>query len=174
MRSALISAAVWAMSACTLPKDPPVVDRPGEELPAPGEQLPGKVEPPQAPVLAPSSGAPRVDWVEEPPPLSTSTKLLLEPETGTRVSEVSAVEVNLEVVGTLSASASVEFIGPGQMPYQRQDAELSGSAFDSQSHTFRMLVAGTDVEAHGLSGTWEARIFLDGEEIGRKIFELGE
>lgn len=93
---------------------------------------------------------------------------------GTRgLSDVTAVEVRLLVSGLVgSASVDAEFLAPGPAAYEKHTRTVEAVPTETRELVFSLPVAGTNIPLHGLSGRWEARIFVDGAPLTAVSFTL--
>lgn len=138
------------------PPEPPVVEpvSPTEVLDAPGETA----RPPPAPV-----------------PMSVTARADLRGlEEGARgLSSVSHVDVEVTLGGARgNRTVSVEFIPPSGHPYERRSTPVDLRLDTPRTLRFTFPVAGTTVATSGMSGTWQALFFLDGEPLTTAAFTL--
>jgi hypothetical protein len=111
--------------------------------------------------------------VPKPPELAASTALSPEPAGASRIAELQRLELGVSVVGAEGPhELAVEFITPSGDVYRRSAQPLSGSAFETQAVSFELLVSGTNIELGNMSGTWTARVLLDGTPLATRAFEL--
>ena len=83
------------------------------------------------------------------------------------------VDVDLTVSGVRGRrKVSVEFVPPSGLPYERRTTEVDALVDESRTLRFSLPVAGTAVATSSMSGTWEARFFLDGEPLTAASFTL--
>ncbi|XXF81368.1 hypothetical protein P2318_16885 [Myxococcaceae bacterium GXIMD 01537] len=140
----------------------------------------------KAPVVAPPSTplesadvSPESEPAEEPrpapplPPPAASTSLSLVSDGSRSVSAVNAVVLDLSVSGVRGqGSVDVEFIAPGDLPYEKQSRAVRAPPGETQTLRFSLPVAGTHIASSRMSGAWEARFFLDGEPLASATFTL--
>ncbi|WIG97286.1 hypothetical protein [Myxococcus sp. SDU36] len=170
-RLALLAAAVM-LASCTEGVAPraPVHAPPALEPVAPTDVLPpregSEARPPPAPVEEP----------EVPPPAAVprgSATVMDLGEGGRGALSVEQVNVDLTVSGVRGRhTVSVEFVPPSGLPYERRSAEVDSRVDESRTVRFSLPVAGTAVATSGMSGTWQARFFLDGAPLTAASFTL--
>lgn len=116
-------------------------------------------------------------WVAElgalapPPKLAATSASTFSPMLVTSISAVRLVTVTFELIGAEGAVAH-EFVGPSGAPYAREELELQGSAFDAHHLELVLPVAGTAIDTARLSGTWTARLLVNGAVLQSHSFEL--
>ncbi|AEI67255.1 hypothetical protein [Corallococcus macrosporus] len=176
-RMALLAAAVL-LASCTEGVAPYA---PGNGPPAQGEEplpptdvLPPRegsgATPPPAPVGEPGPEP------EVPPPAvgprgSASVVGLGAGDRG--LLSVEQVDVDVTVSGVRGRHrVSVEFVPPSGLPYERRSAEVDARVDETRTVRFSLPVAGTAVATSGMSGTWQARFFLDGAPLTAASFTL--
>ncbi|MBZ4422075.1 hypothetical protein [Myxococcus sp. RHSTA-1-4] len=155
-RMAFLAAAVL-LSACTEGKAPlaPVpVDDPSTD--------PGSPTPEEAVVVV------------QPPAPVTGSAVVVGLEEGARgLASVSQVDVDLTVRGVRGrGTVEVEFVPPSGLPYERRSSVVEARPDESRTVRFSLPVAGTTVTTSGMSGTWQARFFLDGAPLTTAAFTL--
>ena len=140
------------------------------------EPLPATRWPMAVGAASPREGALLVDFAAvklEPPPLGLVATATLEPSGVSRVSQVLAIRVRVEVKGSVGAhQLFAEFGAPGDVTYERKSASIEGDGFTPRTIDFVLPVAGTMIDAQQLSGTWTVRIFHDGQPLAAPTFEL--
>ncbi len=144
---------------------------------------PGRyVEPPETPAVEPVAptdvlaDAPE-DVSPTPPPApvtATAQAAVVGLEAETRgLSSVSHVDVDVTLEGRPGKrTVSVEFIPPSGHPYERRSTPVELSPGAPRTLRFALPVAGTTVATSGMSGTWQAHFFLDGEPLTTAAFTL--
>jgi hypothetical protein len=114
-----------------------------------------------------------VDESPKPPDLAATTGVTLEPAGALSVSGVNRLLVDVSVVGAPGPrELALEFITPSGDVYRRSARPLPGSAFDTQTEQFELLVSGTNIDLGSMSGSWTARVLLDGSPLTTRTFEL--
>jgi hypothetical protein len=95
-------------------------------------------------------------------------------EEGARgLSSVSHVDVEVTLAGARgNRTVSVEFIPPSGHPYERRSTPVDLRLDTPRTLRFTFPVAGTTVATSGMSGTWQALFFLDGEPLTTAAFTL--
>ena len=172
-RLALLAAAV-VLASCTEGVAPhaPVYAPPAQEPVAPTDVLPpregSEARPPPAPVEEPEVPPP------PPPVVPRGSATVVDLEEGSRgLLSVEQVDVDLTVSGVRGRHmVSVEFVPPSGLPYERRSAEVDSRVDESRTVRFSLPVAGTAVATSGMSGTWQARFFLDGAPLTAASFTL--
>ncbi|WP_426752162.1 hypothetical protein [Myxococcus sp. Y35] len=159
VRMAFLTSALW-LASCTEGEAPHAPVRTPQEPVAPTDVLPPRgdtaVPPPPAPVV----------------PRGEASFIGLE-EGRRGVLSMAQVDVDLTVSGIRGRrQVSVEFVPPSGLPYERRAAEVVARADQAQTVRFSLPVAGTAVATSGMSGTWEARFFLDGAPLTAASFTL--
>ncbi|WP_217917600.1 MULTISPECIES: hypothetical protein [unclassified Myxococcus] len=172
-RLALLAAAVM-LASCTEGVAPraPVHAPPAQAPVAPTDVLPpregSEARPPPAPVDEPE--------VPPPPPavVPRGSATVMDLGAGGRGAlSVAQVNVDLTVSGVRGRhTVSVEFVPPSGLPYERRSAEVDSRVDESRTVRFSLPVAGTAVATSGMSGTWQARFFLDGAPLTAASFTL--
>lgn len=110
-----------------------------------------------------------------PPPLRVGTpEISFEPPGARRLSEVTDVTVRLRLSGLPGGRGRVDadFLAPGPSAHERHTQQLVAEPTEERELSFRLPVAGTNISAHGLSGPWEVRFFLDGAPLASTTFTL--
>lgn len=154
----VVVGALW-LSACTEGVSPQAPVKPPE---AQVEPSPEPVEPQVQPTPPPSRE-----------PVVASTQLVPAPGGNRSVATLSAVDLDLTVRGVNGAGqVDVEFIAPGEMPYERRTVAVQAPPTETRTLRFSLPVAGTPIASLGMSGAWEARFFLDGEPVASATFTL--
>jgi len=120
---------------------------------------------------------PHEDSVATPPPapvVPQGSAAFIGLEEGNRgLLSMAQVDVDLTVSGVRGRrQVSVEFVPPSGLPYERRATQVDVRADESRTVRFSLPVAGTAVATAGMSGTWEARFFLDGEPLTAASFTL--
>ncbi|AKQ66293.1 hypothetical protein A176_003205 [Myxococcus hansupus] len=119
---------------------------------------------------------PPVDIGERPPPpvIPQGDATFIGLDEGRRGGlSMEQVDVDLTVSGVRGRrKVSVEFVPPSGLPYERRTTEVDALVDASHTVRFSLPVAGTAVSTSGMSGTWEARFFLDGEPLTAASFTL--
>jgi len=144
---------------------------------------PGRyVEPPETPVVEPVAPTDVLDTPVEmarPPPAPVPMRVraradLQGLEEGARgLSSVSEVDVTVTLEGVRgNRTVSVEFISPSGHPYERRATPVELRLDEPRTLRFAFPVAGTTVATSGMSGTWQAHFFLDGEPLTTAAFTL--
>jgi hypothetical protein len=143
-----------------LPPPAPVTEEPPpveEEPPPTEEEPPAEEEPPPVEAPPPSGSAVVVGPGAEP----------------TGLSQVQQVDVDLEVSGVRGKGlVDVEFIAPGGRPYEKRSTTVEAPPEESRTLRFSLPVAGTTVSMARMTGTWQARFFLDGAPLAATTFTL--
>lgn len=108
-----------------------------------------------------------------PPALSATTCAVYDPVAGRTVSDVMTVTVCAEVLGAAAGTRlSVEFLTPQDMPFERREAPVTGTAYTRQRFDFSLPVAGTMIDSSHMGGQWKAKFFLDGAPLAVQTFDL--
>ncbi len=168
-------AALW-LSACMEGSPPQALVRNGTEPEAPPSEAREPVEPP-APLESAGVWGKKKDPEPEPtpplPPVVASSRLAFVPAGVRSVAAASAVDVELSVSGVNGKGRiDVEFIAPGDMPYERRSVTVHALPAESRTLSFSLPVAGTLIASSAMTGAWEARFFLDGEPLASAAFTL--
>ncbi|RKG86473.1 hypothetical protein [Corallococcus terminator] len=172
-----VLAGVVALSGCSegvAPRPPPTVT-PGQGSDSAGPLEPTDVlsgggsvarPPPEAPV------AEEVSPVEVPPP-SGSAQVVGAASGPVGLSQVEQVDVDFVVRGVRGrGQVDVEFISPTGRPYEKQGQTVEAPPEESRTLRFSLPVAGTLVTSSRMTGTWQARFFLDGVQLATTTFTL--
>ncbi|QDE90604.1 hypothetical protein BHS06_17455 [Myxococcus xanthus] len=170
-RLAFLAAAVM-LASCTDGVAPyaPVHAPPAQEPVVPTDVLPpregSEARPPPAPVEEPE--------VPPSPVVPQGSATVIGLGEGSRgLLSVAQVDVDLTVSGVRGRhTVSVEFVPPSGLPYERRSAEVDSRVDESRTVRFSLPVAGTAVATSGMSGTWQARFFLDGAPLTAASFTL--
>ncbi|MFP2956573.1 hypothetical protein ACLEPN_01760 [Myxococcus sp. 1LA] len=167
-------ATAMLLTACTEGMAPYAPAPPAQDSLPPTEVLPPRegsgATPPPAPVEEPEPEP------EVPPPAvgprgSASVIGLGAGERG--LLSVEQVDVDVTVSGVRGRhQVSVEFVPPSGLPYERRSAEVDARVDEARTVRFSLAVAGTAVATSGMSGTWQARFFLDGAPLTAASFTL--
>jgi hypothetical protein len=163
MRALVMASVVLWLAACDEARPPEPPGGGGEPPVEPGPVVPVEVSwnglsPRPTPPLPPLMGSANVTYV---------------PEGARGLSEVTAVEVRLRVSGIVgSASVDAELLAPGPAAYEKHTRKVEAVPTEQRELVFSMPVAGTNIPAHGLSGSWEARFFVDGVPLTVATFTL--
>jgi hypothetical protein len=161
MRALVMASVVLWLSACDEGRPP---EPPGGEPPA-GPVVPAEV--------SWNGLSPRVRPTPPLPPLVGSADVTYVPEGARGLSEVTSVEVRLRVSGIVgSASVDAELLAPGPAAYERHTRKVEAAPTEQREFVFSLPVAGTNIPLHGLSGSWEARFFVDGVPLTTTPFTL--
>lgn len=164
MRALVMASVVLWLAACDEGRPP---EPPGGEGEPPVVE-PGPVEPAEVSWngLTPRPTPPL-------PPLVGSAEVTYVPEGARGLSEVTAVEVRLRVSGIVgSASVDAELLAPGPAAYEKHTRKVEAVPTEQRELVFSLPVAGTNIPSHGLSGSWEARFFVDGVPVTAATFTL--
>jgi hypothetical protein len=164
MRALVMASVVLWLAACDEGRPP---EPPG------GEGEPPVVEPgPVVPTEVSWNGlSPRP--TPPLPPLVGSAEVSYVPEGARGLSEVTAVEVRLRVSGIVgAASVDAEMLAPGPAAYEKHTRKVDAVPTEQRELVFSLPVAGTNIPSHGLSGSWEARFFVDGVPLTVATFIL--
>jgi hypothetical protein len=109
----------------------------------------------------------------ESPALKVTSAISRTPPEAVTISQLRQLTVSFEVSGAGAPSvAALEFMGPGGIPYDRKEAPLSGSAFETHHLEFVLPVAATTIDTARMGGTWTAALSIDGRPARDQIFEL--
>jgi hypothetical protein len=107
------------------------------------------------------------------PPLVGKADVTYVPEGARGLSDVTSVEVRLRVSGIVgSASVDAELLAPGPAAHEKHTQKVEAVPTEERELVFSLPVAGTNIPIHGLSGTWEARFFVDGAPLTAVTFTL--
>jgi hypothetical protein len=107
------------------------------------------------------------------PPLVGRADVTYVPEGARGLSDVTSVEVRLRVSGIVgSASVDAELLAPGPAAYEKRTRKVEAVPTEERELVFSLPIAGTNIPIHGLSGTWEARFFVDGAPLTAVTFNL--
>jgi signal peptidase I len=87
-----------------------------------------------------------------------------------RVGDLKTLTVRVQMEGFKPGTMAVEFMAPGDVPFQRKTARLSGLPIEE--HAFSLPVAGTLIDTNNLSGRWAARLTAHGKTVSTWNFEL--
>ncbi|RKH24796.1 hypothetical protein D7Y13_35010 [Corallococcus praedator] len=110
--------------------------------------------------------------VEVPPP-SGSARVVGAASGPVGLSQVDQVDVDFVVRGVRGrGQVDVEFITPTGRPYEKQGQTVEAPPEESRTLRFSLPVAGTQVTASRMTGTWQARFFLDGVLLATTPFTL--
>ncbi|MCP3142184.1 hypothetical protein [Pyxidicoccus xibeiensis] len=108
-----------------------------------------------------------------PPPVTARAAVVGLEEGARGLSSVSHVDVDVTMEGLRGKrSVSVEFIPPSGHPYERRATAVELRPDVPRTLRFALPVAGTTVATSGMSGTWQAHFFLDGEPMTSVAFTL--
>ena len=137
----------------------------------------GEGEPPSGPVVPAEVSwngiTPLVRPTPPLPPLVGTADVTYVPEGARGLSDVTSVEVRLRVSGIVgSVSLDAEFLAPGPAAYEKRTQTVAAVPTEERELVFSLPVAGTNIPIHGLSGTWEARFFVDGAPLTAIPFTL--
>lgn len=111
--------------------------------------------------------------VRSTPPLVGRAEVSYVPEGARGLSDVTSVEVRLRVSGIDgSAAVNAELLAPGTAAYEKRTRTVEAVPTEERELVFSLPVAGTNIPIHGLSGTWEARFFVDGAPLTAVTFTL--
>ena len=167
----LAGAALVALAACA---KAPAVDSASAPEPTPAPQLQAaepEILPPDGLTLLPKEAEQAVELPR--PVLSATTCAIFDPVAGRTVSDVMTVTVCAEVLGaSAGAKLAVEFFTPQDMPFQRHEAPVTGTAFTRQRFEFSLPVSGTMIDSSHMGGQWKAKFFLDGAALAVQTFDL--
>jgi len=169
MRGFLVVAGLLLLSACTtegvMPPAPEWSDAP---TPAPAP------EHPVTPVEVAWNGiSPPVRRAPPLPPQVAVAEVAFEPAEARGLTEVRSVDVRLRVSGIVGqGQVDAEFLAPGPAVYERRSLKVEASPTEERELVFQLPVAATNIPAHGLSGAWEVRLFLDGAPLTTTAFTL--
>ncbi len=173
MRAFLVGAGLLLLSACTTEG---VTPRPPEWSDTPA------AEPEPAPVPSSPVTPVEVSWNGISPPVRTAPPLppqvgvvevAYEPAQARGLTEVRSVDVRLRVSGIVGeGQVDAEFLAPGPAVYERRSLRVEAEPTEARELVFRLPVAATNIPAHGLSGPWEVRLFLDGAPLTSTTFSL--
>jgi hypothetical protein len=114
-------------------------------------------------------------WAEmpAPPPLTITLVVSKDPPEATSVSEVRTVDVKMYALGLQVPNAlELHLLTPSGSLYQRSTAALEGSPFNEQNTVFQLPVSGTAIDSNSVSGTWTAKLLVNGEDAASQNFEL--
>ncbi|HYO52334.1 hypothetical protein [Archangium sp.] len=165
MKALVMASVVLWLAACD-EGNPPEPPGGGEEPPADS----GPVVPTE---VSWNGISPRVRPTPPLPPLVGSADITYVPEGARGLSEVTSVEVRLRVSGIVgSASVDAEFLAPGPAAYEKRTRTVVAVPTQERELVFSLPVAATNIPIHGLSGTWEARFFVDGAPLTATTFTL--
>lgn len=141
-------ACVLLLAACQRPVDPPTDDPSGT------------TDPTTTPPV-------------QPPALAATSSARLDPEGTTGVDEVETVTIHADVIGAQGPTGIVEeLITPSGDAYQRNVETLFGDVDQLQPVDFTLPVAGTFIQMRQLTGTWTARLSVNGQVVATQTFEL--
>ncbi len=170
MRAFLVVAGLL-LSACTTegvaPRAPSWSDAPvPEPVPEP--------EHPVTPVEVSWNGiSPPVRRAPPLPPQVGVAEVAYEPANARGLTEVRSVDVRLRVSGIVGqGQVDAEFLAPGPAVYERRSLRVEAAPTEERELVFHLPVAATNIPAHGLSGTWEVRLFLEGAPLTTTAFTL--
>ncbi|RYZ35716.1 MAG: hypothetical protein EOO71_34430 [Myxococcaceae bacterium] len=175
---AMLAGAVM-LSGCSegvAPRPPPTVT-PGQGSDNAGALDPADVLAGGGSVVRPppeAQGEPvqEVPPVEAPPP-SGSAQVVGAAAGPVGLSQVDQVDVDFVVRGVRGkGQVDVEFITPSGRPYEKQGQTVEAPPEESRTLRFSLPVAGTQVTASRMTGTWQARFFLDGVLLATTPFTL--
>jgi hypothetical protein len=158
MRALAMASVALLLAACQEEVAPPPSG--GGEPVVPAEVSWNGISPPVRPTapLPPQLGVADVTYV---------------PEGARGLSEVTSVDVRLRVSGIVgTASVDAELLAPGPSAYERRTVQVTAIPTEERELVFSLPVAGTNIPAHGLSGTWEVRFFADGAPLTTTTFTL--
>ncbi|WP_171818849.1 hypothetical protein [Pyxidicoccus fallax] len=163
-RMALLAAALL-LSACKEGKAPE------SEVPVDGPST-DPVSPTD--ILGDAHGTPRPEELVAAPAPVTGSAVVVGLEAGARgLASVAQVDVDLTVSGVRGrGTVEVEFVPPSGLPYERRSTVVEAEPAMSRTLRFSLPVAGTTVATSGMSGTWQARFFLDGAPLTTAAFTL--
>lgn len=143
------------------PPDTPVVSEPPEQLPESSESL--------SPAVLEPDGA----QLETSVLLQATGSVMIEPSGTTSIREVNVARVLFDISGaTAGSEAVVEILAPSGTPYQVRSRLLDASQVESWPIEVRVPVAGTVIHESRLSGTWTARLAVNGAFISTRTFTL--
>ncbi len=150
-----------ASSVAPMPVEPPLLER---QTPDPLPVLVLEQVPPVVEVPPP-----------EPPPLVVSIEptVTFDPPEAETVGTIRATKFELDVQGAEGEhEVALQVLTPSGHTYQLLTQKMTGARNGSVRVGFDLPVAGTFIDSSNLSGTWTARVLLDGEERGALTFEL--
>jgi hypothetical protein len=104
--------------------------------------------------------------------VSASSSVSTFPPDVTAAGDLREVHVQLDVLGTPPAEASVQFMSPSGQLFDRQSTRLTGTVHDKQSAQFTLPVMGTLIDSSAIVGTWRAHLFIDDAEVSAVSFEV--
>ncbi len=165
MKALVMASVVLWLSACDEARPP---ESPGGEGEPPAES--GPVVPAE---VSWNGLSPQVRPTPPLPPLVGSADVTYVPEGARGLSEVTSVEVRLRVSGIVgSALVDAELLAPGPAAYEKHTRKVEAVPTEQRELVFSLPVAGTNIPFHGLSGSWEARFFVDGVPLTTATFTL--
>jgi hypothetical protein len=181
MRALIVTMGALWLSACAEGVAPqaPVWNTPEVEAQQPAANEPEAQQPAaNEPEALESAGVlgkrpPKPKPTPVVPPLVASSRLAFVPEGANTVGSASAVDVELTLSGVNGkGQLDVEFIAPGDMPYEKRSVTVRALPVDTTTLRFSLPVAGTLIASSAMTGEWEARFFLDGEPVASSAFTL--